>query len=152
MKIKTYGILPTFYKWSYGKSDDDLTPNFCNYFWGLVLAALLLPITIWSLPFQRLSPLKENEDWAIYGRVGFTAAVTSCLLMIGMGFSLAINSPGAFFGTILGFTIFGFGLYAAMTWKFKDFGREIVETVSERTTSFKQNYCPKIDWSSTNDE
>lgn len=61
MQLSKTGKLAIFYRWSYGKSTDQLPNNLCPYFWKLVLAFFLLPITwvsfIWGFKIQM------DYDW-----------------------------------------------------------------------------------------
>jgi hypothetical protein len=130
-------------------ADDYLTTNFCEFFWSLMFAALISPVTILSLPFQLFLPeLRENDNWTVKGRLFAPLAVIFVIfLMILLGKVLvenpvvSLSSIGVL--AILFFTGFLLARKSERIGELKDEAREIF---SQKFKSVKENYCPKIEW------
>ena len=152
MKLNNTNPITQFYKWSHGKSDRGLTKNFCTYFWGLVLATIFLPLTIWTYPVQRwlgeYMDLEDNTDWILAGRAGFSLGIFA-----GLGVLIWIGS-GVYFYPITALIIVGIaGAPAVFFWaifrknaKARSLAGSAMEIVSEAATSTKERYCPRIEW------
>lgn len=64
MKSKnTNGKWATFYRWTYGTSKEELPNNNCPYFWELVLAVILFPITWITYPWGFKIITKHGDFW-----------------------------------------------------------------------------------------
>jgi hypothetical protein len=149
MKLDKNGKLPRFYQWSY--SEKDLPDNFCSYFWHVLWAIILFPVTWLSYPLPNYPPPPIGIRFII-GIVGYFLLG----LLAGLVYALLVNPfqtlkiAGTIVGAIgaLSATIFGF-IYIKERLDGSDeksVFTEIAEIVREKKKSVKENYCPKINW------
>lgn len=121
--------------------------NFCDYFWNLVLAFLLLPISWPSYVIQTLAKTNDHP-YSFWGKV-FGGGFLQCLFYIIIYHIINSNLEdwGVFFILIL-VTILSLALLIGIIYFFtdSDTGKELKEIVGEGIGSFKNKYCPKITW------
>lgn len=143
MNLSTNGIPARFYKWSYGATDGTLPRSLCPFFWKLILAILLLPVTLPTLPVQLIFPsLRDNDEWSLAGRFFFVCLTAVTLLAIGLIGLTAVNAPLTFFSTVAG--VAAVVLFVITGIVIKD--SESAEIVVKRVIAYKENYCPPIFW------
>jgi hypothetical protein len=149
MKLKKEGFLTRFYKWSYGLNDAVLPTNFCEFFWSLVFAIAVSPLTILSLPLQLLIPgLKENTDWSMKARICAPLAIIVCVTLLTFLGITVFNNPGTSLMIVGVLVLFGL-LLALLVWKsdsLSELQKETNQVIEEKYKSVKENYCPKIEW------
>lgn len=151
MYLRKDSLLTGFYRWSYGIPPfEDLTKNFCNFFWALVLAWTLLPIMIFSVPLQKFVPgLRLNTDWTINGRVAAPLLILLALIFIIWACVAVAQHPGKTVFFAAAFAV-GVGIGWLIINKSEsafDAAGDVRKIVRERVVLFKGRYCPKIDWS-----
>lgn len=145
MQLNTNGRLAQFYRWTY----DRKCPNdLCTFFWKLLFATVVFPITWLTYPWDLDHVAKRvfagiamwvgllavagiasvtlgGDLFFVYIIGGLAAIAVGCVLLVGTG-------VGAVAGV-------GFGYRKVVE-------SEIVQVVVERKRAFKDNYCPRIDW------
>jgi hypothetical protein len=147
MKLDKNGKLARFYKWSY--REVYLPTNFCSYFWALLLAAFLFPITWLSYPL---------DCWSLTERVWKSFCVFMGLVGTAFYISLWIESPfktGAvtflvLVALVLLIAVIGGGVWCLERWDSRQpkptVISEVFEVVRGQVEAVKENYCPKIEW------
>ena len=125
--------------------------NFCDYFWGLVLAFISLPITWIS---YCITGGFKNRSWG-YGE-RFWASLFLEAILIGIGCGFYTNWLKALYVTIallIALLIFALIIWGIVAWGESDTKEalvtnwcEIKTTASTGFHSWKDKYCPKIEW------
>ena len=132
------------------QEDYENIKNGCDYFWTLLLALITLPISGSSFILKAVDRELRNSS------------KLSCLffrLFVGFGFNFfivifilgLITKPLAVLGVIggiVGVVVLLLGIFALAVWygdrEKKEW--ESVTIVKEAVKSFKEKYCPKIEW------
>ena len=146
MKLTKTSLITRFYMWTYGRTEKELPNNLCNYFWSLIAATLLLPLTIWSYPFQRFAKFRLRSLGAKIGTFFGSAFLLFILSVFGYGFYM---QPGVVIGGILGGAVLLSLLHLQEKKKLEPihkFSSEVMDIVSTKIEAKKNRYCPKIDW------
>jgi len=151
MKLSRNGLLTRFYKRTFFVRDNELTPNFCVYFWTLVAALVALPLTWWTYRFEdtdeRDSPI---DDFASRMGLGFvvqllTLLLVSLLVLIVKGFvdyPVLMTTLTVLLGGVLFIVIArarGNNFVTKVT-------SEVYHVAETRVEAVKENYCPRIEW------
>lgn len=155
MEINKNNWHAKFYYWTYKNHPNSL----CPYFWKLILAFVLLPLTFVG---YLIPTFREDEDNVL--SVYFAVTVLFWILL-GFGWETGNNmfeTYHIFLSTFLGFLILLFGIAVALTvlfgigYFFAEWlpehiyknRREEPKTnlIKERIKAFKGKYCPKITW------
>lgn len=140
-----------FWKANYGYSgwsNQEPTNNFCDYFWQLSGAIIMLPLTWIGILINKIN----NERNRFEELVAITLGSYSLFSIIGLLIAVAIIETFMFFiilGTIIGVIC----LIVAIVWggSMLSSSNNIKETkqiISEGWKSFKGKYCPTINWDS----
>lgn len=148
IKLSRDGRLHQLYRYTY---DSYPTSSFCPFFWKVLIAAALLPVTWVSYPFRA-----TNVIWrALYSLIIWAIFITTAFVV-----SQGIAEPKVFWvvaiviGVLVGFVI-AVGLAALAcagieeaALRTKDFiqTNEVIAVVRTRKESVMDRYCPKIDW------
>ena len=167
MKLKKDGPLARFYAWTYCHGQErewdrkrELPTKFCPFFWELMFAIAILPITWMSALTDREEVCQKLGARLTVGMLAYAALIILCAIV-----ALVYNFPWivlTVLGGALGIAaIGGLGTYfftQSRTWRavggsvrcavgstFEAIG-EVVEVASTKKESFTNNYCPKIDW------
>lgn len=154
MKLKKDGLITRFYKWSFSYGDDQLTQNFCGYFWSVVFAFIFLPFTAWSAAVGLTWPEFRKSDPPFGVRIvmgGVCYVICAALVMLGIKLYLAPVD-----------TLIGIGVAVSIAAsvsllmyvfvirdKTSQIGKALDEArdlIVEKVESVKEGYCPKIDW------
>ncbi len=133
------------YKWSY--CTYHLPDSLCNYFWALVTAILLLPITVFSL-FQTLININANNL-----AIRIVQGLFTMLLLYGLitwggawyenpAFQLAIVICIFISLVILFVVMFLLSWFSAKRWK----NNETLNLITLKIQAKKSKVCPKINW------
>lgn len=157
MELKSKSWYGWYYKQFYNTYH--LPKSLCKFFWGMILAILLFPITYPILIFRKMS--KDTSDYPtmlgglfwFMGLVGtipliklFSIKSLTLLFLINpLGLILAIIFLGLFFGIIYCTVI----LVQYLLKRFKYRSKFIYANnnwFTEGIKSFFGKYCPKIDW------
>jgi uncharacterized membrane protein YuzA (DUF378 family) len=143
MKLNDHGLMARFYLWSYPSA---LPNNLCSYFWKLVAAIVLLPLTwatFWinddNIPF----PLRAIIGVLLQGIVGFLGfafvapffGVWTPLEYLGLGVVIAAIICGV-----------GYFFLERTTPVIPKALSEFASISYERGKAVKDNYCPRIEW------
>lgn len=149
MELNSTGSIARFYCWSYGLHFANLPPDFCMFFWKLLLALLVLPVTVWTLLPQKILRL-GNLEWSLGGRF-LAGNFTALLIAVAVHIVTAIASaPYESFTAILKIlsaiavvtALLAAGIYVSNS-RLKN---EFAEIAKTKTSSVKDKYCPKINW------
>lgn len=140
MELYRNGSLGKFYRWSYV---NEPPRDLCSFFWRMVWALLWLPLT-----WPTILPWTDCHDLPDRVLVGAVHYFIFALVLASGGF--AYFEPWKFL-TILG-TAVGIGIiiiaggigYLLVTDTGP--GNETVSLIRKKYSSFKDKYCPKIDW------
>lgn len=171
MNIKKTSWHARLWKWSFVKSDADLTNNFCSYCRQLLAAIVLFPITGFSLWLdQTCDKSRDIVDRFVKGVLSL--AVFSLIYIIGYGIACNVFNQGGHWAWIYALpcavmVVIGFilgvalviAIVAATIWvcdKVKDFSNRVKDTapkenrkkniVVEFIKAKKNKYCPQINW------
>lgn len=152
MQLKTDGAVTRFYKRTFFLADYDLPKNFCGFFWKLIIAFIVLPITWWTYRVDD-KPGRDSPIDDFGSRVGLGVAVPIMLaivLLIIFGILVtAVSYPKV--STVVASVI----LFAVLTvWlntrrngnPVERFTHEVLDIATTKVESVKDNYCPRIDW------
>lgn len=146
MKMNKSNKAIQFYKWSYGYKDSELDTNFCSFFWKFIVALILSPITVFSLPVQSaISEFKDNGEWRIYGRIVPFVFIASAVYLVIFVVTVAITYPVAFFSVLLVLLLL-LGIAYHMFFKKNEFVSDTGKIIKEKVKSAKEGYCPRITW------
>ena len=141
--------------------------NFCDYFWELLFNLVLF---IPNIPFYILTAilskyeeghrtykakLKANNQIPIVGKMFVSAGIWFLLTMLILGLLTSITKTLSIILAIIGFIVISIGIvyfFTESTTKDKIANNleETKDMVEEAFYSFKDNYCPKIDWTDKN--
>jgi len=144
MKLTRNGTLARLYEWTYERS---VPRDLCTFFWGLLFAVLFFPITWTTYPFK-------FPEAGVVGRVFVGIGLWGGLSLIAFatvqayinvdGFLRVMEAVGIIVGAIVGLVLLiagvGYFFIESQTWE------EVKSVVGERKQSFKEKYCPRIDW------
>jgi hypothetical protein len=138
--------------------------NFCDYFWELLFNLVLfipnIPFYILTAIFSKYeeghrtykAKLKANNQIPIVGKMFVSAGIWFLLTMLVLGLLTSVTKTLLF---IIGFIVFNIGIVYFFTKsstkdKIANNLEETKDMVKEAFYSFKDNYCPKIDWTDKN--
>jgi hypothetical protein len=131
----------------YASTFNSKTSNFCDHFWGLVLALITLPFT-WSIYLLNLLFKGKNGYGAKLG-----AGLMINFLLLGLGISIHETywidwfvGFGIGISIVIGILL---AIFSIITYNESSFKNKVKETASlpvEAFKSFKGKYCPKITW------
>lgn len=153
LRLNETGRLATFYKWSFGETK--LPSNLCPFFWLMIFAVVIFPLNgsarlliglTTKFPFLlRLSPI-------LMGVVGLGALIFliitdfTALMLILCGMIAGIGVVSILIG-ILEYAMFLSSNKEKQVKEDKTTLRsEIADVLREQRLSFKEKYCPRIDW------
>jgi len=142
-----------FWKLNYAGwfGNDEPNENFCDYFWALVWATLMLPITWIGLIYKGIS----GETGAFGRNIVNTLMAYAVLSLAGVFIGTTVKHG---FWAILGPLLIILAVSVVIlliVYYFKEVfpqssvSRNLSETsdiIGEGWKSFKGKYCPKIDW------
>lgn len=151
MKLNRESKLARFYQWSYGERPEWMPYNFCDYFWSLLWAMVVFPITWLSYPFDTYN-LNERFWKGVGMWIFLTAIAYYIFLFIEYPYQTAKIS-GYVVGGIIGFIALVIGGVYCLE-KLEHDGEtkkpsvlcEAWQIAVEKKNSVKDNYCPKIEW------
>ena len=154
--------------------------NFCDYFWELLFNLVLfipnIPFYILTAIFSKYeesytthwennnfieipktykAKLKDNNQIPILGKMFVSAVIWFLLTMLILGLLTSITKTLFIILVIIGFIVISIGIvyfFTESTTKDKIANNleETKDMVKEAFYSFKDNYCPKIDWTDKN--
>ncbi len=88
MLLKTNSLSSMYYRWFYGKTERELPPNLCPYFWKSVFAWLIaIPYAIFCLPVILMETFDkgyENGDHSTGARIGMSIFIYFALFVLFM--------------------------------------------------------------------
>jgi magnesium-transporting ATPase (P-type) len=175
MNLNDKGKLATLYCWTYGKTRRELPLNLCPFFWKLVVATLIFPITWLSFPYgfrdyggnyfrkslnydERTNMLPKRFFTGIlgYGLLIFAAFLLSqtflAIARLGLWqvFLNVLFVIGITLAVILVFVLC-FGIFYMLKYgtselRSSELYREASSVLKERKDGFMDSYCPKINW------
>jgi len=124
--------------------------NFCDYFWGLVLAFVSLPITWLSYCIT----YGIQTKWDYKERMFLSLILELLLFLIGFGFYTNwLKVLATTLGIATGVSIFIGICWALHTWSTSSTKANLSANISEIKTvayegfhSWKDRYCPQIEW------
>jgi hypothetical protein len=159
----TYGVYPAWYN----RFAVELPRNFCKLFWGLVLAATLFPITWISFPYKRCPNIWIRLLASLGYWIGF---VISAAVIFAIFRNLPDILATAWFfvkvlATMVGIALIGLAIIVGIFYlisldpirerlstglrylkRLNPLETEAARVAIEAERSFKQKYCPFIDW------
>jgi hypothetical protein len=146
MHLSKHNLITRFYMWTYGKTEEYLPKDFCSYFWSVLFATLILPLTIWSWPIQHIKTfdLDQNTDWTWAGRCGvlvfaFIFGVAGYGMVLGV-----IIHPWIMLGVFISAALITLGMISVVIGK--GLLGEATHLLKAKTDSVKDKYCPVIEW------
>ena len=135
-----------FYSLFYDRNINHQTPNFCDWAWMYIFAVLSLPFT-WITLWKRFSSAYDNGAKLITRIIiGFMAQFLIGFYILG----LVYRTRGTleFTGVIAVFTLaiflFAFGMAKLIIWASNQPEKKSI--IGETWKSYKEKYCPKIEW------
>lgn len=149
MKLNKNSKLTRLYMWSYNTPYWRLPNDLCTYFWKLLFAIVVFPLTWLSYPF------KCNH---IFSRIGVSLLCLLGLILIGLPIGLQKWGVFIILGIVIGMLVgitatigliaFVCGLLTETYYKVRSTStvEELMSIVRERKTGFKEKYCPRIEW------
>lgn len=142
MNLTIDGSLYKFYRWTYGYAPPN---NLCPFFWGLLWATVIFPITWWTYPW-------EDVDWD--GRL--VGGMFMWGIAIGIGFLTGSTLSGWYDPILVLGIVSAIGIAAILTgviiiaggsYLLDTASRSEMKTVFVETKkSWQEKYCPKITW------
>lgn len=164
MDLKTDSLITKLYLNFYGVNEDKLPYNGCTYFWLLLIAIVFaIPKLAFTLPYKialYITNLFTKEDIVAEIKndnimnLGSELSLSTCLWALIFVYAIyPITEGWAGFIVVYGLTVV-FALIGYAIYYFKEKSKsnfttpivEVVEITSERVKSFKERYCPKINW------
>lgn len=152
MELSRQGKLARLYKWTYTRNEWQLPNSLCPYFWMLLIAVILFPITWVSYPFYACNVVsrffKSLGCWATFVAAGALLSnvvmgdYTLILIILTL---IGIVAAGIIIVSI-GALIAGGTAAACQKVSKSNFVQETKSIISEKSSSFKDSYCPKINW------
>lgn len=150
MEISKKSWHARLYKFSY----DELPNNFCEYFWKLFLAVVLLPISWIGCLFNKGEKLAEN----VFITIAFYLGLIFLPLAIAekqygaLSFKSYLIGLGYIIGSIAMTSGVLYCIYSISQWQDNRTSRKVAvkekkpNLIKERYKAFKGKYCPKINW------
>ncbi len=140
MELSEKSWLARFYKTSYGTNV--LPQSLCPYFWGLVFALLVSPLTTPLILGNRLF----NKRWNDYSDIYIKTIVGATI----WGLVIALIMSPVKVGIGLGVTVLGIGgiigLFLLVGYLVDSKTPEPILIVKESFKGFIGRYCPRITW------
>jgi len=139
-----------FWMLNYSKYEEGPNNNFCDYFWSLLFAVVILPFTWIGLITNKI----WDNGFTMWPSVALTLTTYLVLFLIG-GFGVIIYRDPITFsvvgGVIGGMFLILYLLYKFIVWFFFLSSvtgniKEIGAIAGEGIKSFKGKYCPQIFW------
>lgn len=153
MNLKKGNWLYNFYHLNYAKwgVKDEITNNFCDFFWGILLAVVSLPLTWFALLFNYFTKSRQGYWSNLFHSVIFDYGLSSVILVIVAWISQKPIKHLEYVGLLLVVvTLLCSILYFFIeVWPNTNLSNNIVElqqTSKEGFKAFKGKYCPKITW------
>lgn len=186
MKLNKTGKLARLYRWTYGKAE--MPNNLCPYFWKVLLAIIVFPITwlsyawgfrvhingtFWDAEFDESNKMYLNYASSnnMFFKRFFTGLLLAAFLIL---FSSLVgtflsedNLSELIYAFIINILFYGIGVilicgsvigavYCGFWTKDKikksETYQETVSIIKERKEGFKESYCPRISWTSEDNE
>jgi len=153
MQLKVAGPLTRFYKRTYFLEYDELPTNFCNFFWKLIFAFVVLPITALTYLVDGKNKKRPAIADAFKDRLVFPVIAVLLLLflftLIGAYVKLFVFVP-IFTGSVTAIVVIA-GLVILLGGEKRreavgDFTLEALDVAVTKIENVKEGYCPKIEW------
>lgn len=146
--LNTYGLLGRLYKFTYSERPDT---NFCTFFWLILLAVIVYPLTTWSVWFD-IYRAYRSESIVVRCVLGFATVtgiatgVALLTLIVPLIYYDFLQVVTILFGVFLGIAAAVAVWYTAGLIFGSKTAQEVKSVISTKRESFMDRYCPKIKW------
>lgn len=140
MTLNQNSILSKFYRLVYFDNLSKMPDNFCTYFWGLIFSPLIFILSFPAIWARTMNYMLR----CFIGALFLIISIYFGIMAWNIGIFLFLINVGIVTGIVLGSILAISGIILIV--QYIQDKHEIINIMTKKIDSFKNKYCPRIEW------